>query len=318
MAPVFSPDGDIISYTQGAYTQGTWQAKKLVLWSHSRDQGVREIPLSLAEKYPSGLTFSPEGKFLGFCAGQEIRLRSLDSAGSSYSIPLVHSTGRCAFFFGDGSHGLTYIDGDEIGECNIATGRISTCGRLGPLKNVVSFRSPETLTVAPVGRLVVYDGDTGTSTWWDFDPRDVRAAELYSRLVPSVVLSSAPGLNLVAMADRDGANLFNMALRTPNVVYGLKKRSDGRGYVLSLSPDGKTIASVGEFCLIALVDTRRSRGTPFGASERIAAQPDDEHLATVSAGSVTIRSIKFSNSEPVIVRNPVNRELSGKRAESLS
>ncbi|MGH3807408.1 MAG: WD40 repeat domain-containing protein, partial [Pseudonocardiaceae bacterium] len=46
--------------------------------------------------------------------------------------------------------------------------------------------------------------------------------------------------------------------------------------------------------------------------------PDDEHLATVSAGSVTIRSIKFSNSEPVIVRNPVNRELSGKRAESLS
>ncbi|MGH3866182.1 MAG: trypsin-like peptidase domain-containing protein [Pseudonocardiaceae bacterium] len=320
----FSPDGRILAYTQRAE-----QGDKVVLWSHAQDRVVRKIPLSLADKNANELTFSPDGNFLGACVGQEIRLWSRNPEGPSYSIPRVHDTTRCAFGFRGGSRELAYIDGDEIVTWNIAAGKKVTHRSPGTPKDrrlILNsddrfyFTGDATFAVAPDGRSAIYSGGGSGSNkwwWWDFDRQEARAVETGLSSSPAVV-SFTPDSRLAAMAVPSGIMLFNMARLMPIAVYGLTNTRGLVGDTLSLSPDGKTIASVDDSRFITLIDTRCwHRGIPAGAN-RAAVQPDNEHLTAVSAGRVAIYSIKDSNSEPVIVRNPASDEPSERRVESLS
>lgn len=316
----FSPDGRILVYTQNAE-----QGKQGVLWFYEDDR-VQEIPLSLAPDEPLGnLTFSPDGKLLGACIGQQIRgqriqLWSLDPSGPRHSIPLIHGA-QCAFGFRGGSRELAYTNGDDIVTWDIAASRVITSKTPGPPKskrpgprmsigsdNQFLFDSGSTFAVAPDGRSAMYRGNEGDDAWWDFDRQEALAIGM-STSFPND-LSFTPDSRLATMVLWGGIMLFDVARRMPIAVYS---SVDNRS--TALSPDGRMIATINDSGLITLIDTSLHQGIPARA-DRVGIQPDNEHLTTVSSGKVTIYSL--GNHESTIVRNPEGDRLNGGRVENLS
>ncbi|MGH3717840.1 MAG: trypsin-like peptidase domain-containing protein [Pseudonocardiaceae bacterium] len=306
----FSPDGLML-----AYIQNTEQASKVVLWSHAENRAAREIPLILnSGEYTGKLNFSPDGKFIGVCIRQRIQLFPLDSSGPSYSIPLVRDS-QCAFGFRGGSRELAYIDGDEIVTWDISAGRVATRASPGPPKSrqpgplpspddPFFFKRGSTFAVAPDGQYAMYNnGTVGGCAWWNFDRQEAQAIRISGASYVGIFFT--PNGRRAIMPLSGGTILFDAAQRTPIAAYG-------RGV---LSPDGRMIADVNGFGVIALTDTGLHHGIPVDPN-LIAIQPDNEHLTTVSAGNVAIYSIK--NSESIIVQNSTTDRSDKSGVETLS
>lgn len=310
--PAFSPDGRAL-----AFIQVRGEEQTLSIWFHAENQ-MREISRIGSESgvdfSSRSLVFSPDGGLLGTCVGPVIQLWTVDPPSPRQPIPLGRDS-ECGFGFTADSRVIAYTDGVEIVMWDIFEGRVTARNR--PPLSPDPFPDPsdpslKSFTVAPDGRMAVFQDLDTKLVWWDLDRQDLLPGIELPSLGSPVSISFTPDSRFAAIERQGGVLLIDVIKRIPTGIYSANGYRAG-----GLSSDRSLIAVGAGRNVIALTEIRAHEVIPVGQVIYFAVQPDGRHVTTVSySGEVAIHS--FENPGRVIIIPAVDNELTSSVVETLS